>query len=349
MLLTKQNRQFVRIAGSINLLFFLLSIAFVIFMGYDHNEYEHVAKKTIAFTLSNSICWMVNLTILIFIVPLASKWKIPRWVSFYLLSCLLTFALAIIIFNSFTSAFTDEPVHHEFSGPLFFVVGINTLSLVTIELILSRFTAQNIKIEYAHMKSENAELPMKSLQAQHEKLKNQLHPHFLFNSLTALKSLIRKDPELAENYLVKLSEFLRFSISHNEQNVVSLQEEFKFSLYYLEMQKIRFRDALFYTVDIPVDQLIHASVPVFSLQLTLENAIKHNKLTREIPLHITIRYQAPDWLVVENNIHEKLTPEQGPRVGLKNLSDRYKLLMQEDIKVSNDSNCFSVYLKIIRE
>ena len=199
------------------------------------------------------------------------------------------------------------------------------------------------------MKMENAELKMKSLEAQHEKLKNQLHPHFLFNSLTALKSLIRKDPELAEDYVVKLSAFLRFSISHNEQNVVPLEEELKFSLYYLEMQKIRFRNALTYTVDIPDAHLTNASLPVFSLQLALENAIKHNKLTQEQPLSILIRYETPDWLLVENNIHEKLNADPASGIGLKNLSDRYKLLVEDDIRIDNDSQFFRVYLKIIRE
>jgi two-component system, LytTR family, sensor kinase len=234
------------------------------------------------------------------------------------------------------------------TGPIAFVFSINTLSLVAIELILARYAQNRIRMENANIKIENAELRMKSLQAQHEKLKNQLHPHFLFNSLTALKSLIRKDPQLAESYLVKLSEFLRFSISHNEQNVVSLQEELKFSLYYLDMQKIRFRNALVFTVDIPEHQLENASLPVFSLQLTLENAIKHNKLTQEQPLSISMRYLEPDWLLVENNIHQKLNADAASGIGLKNLSDRYKLLVDDDIRFENDSDFFRVYLKIIR-
>ena len=348
--ITRQNRQLVRIAGGVNLLFFLLSIAFVFFIGYEHGEHQRVIRKTLTFAAANSICWIINLVILIGFAPLVSKLKNHRWLYFYLPSYLVTFSLSILIANSsFYHTLSGETLHSPIAGPLLFIVSINTLSLVAIELILSRYTAANIRMENANMKTENAELKMKSLQARHEKLKNQLHPHFLFNSLTALKSLIRKDPELAENYVVKLSEFLRFSISHNEQNVVSLKEELKFSLYYLDMQKIRFRDALLYTVDIPDQELTHASLPVFSLQLTLENAIKHNKLTREQPLAISIRYVATDWLLVENNIHEKLSADPASGIGLKNLSDRYKLLSEEDIKIENDAENFRVYLKIIRE
>jgi two-component system LytT family sensor kinase len=349
MRISRQNRQLLRIAGSVNLLLLVISIGFIAYLGYDHSEHDRVTKKIIASMFANSICWIVNISILILLAPLVPKWKNSRWLSFYLPSFLLTFTLAIILAQSGLYKILAGDGRSPISGPLFLVASVNTLSLVAIELILSRYAATNIKIENANMKMENAELKMKSLEAQHEKLKNQLHPHFLFNSLTALKSLIRKDPELAENYVVKLSAFLRFSISHNEQNVVPLEEELKFSLYYLEMQKIRFRNALSYTVDIPDAQLTNASLPVFSLQLTLENAIKHNKLTQEQPLSIVIRYETPDWLLVENNIFEKLNSDPASGTGLKNLSDRYKLLTEDDIRIDNDSHFFRVYLKIIRE
>jgi len=354
MQITRQNKQLVKVAGSINLLLLLLSVATVFLLANERSEYHRTIGKIVTFTLAFSICWIVNLIILIVLVPLLSKWKMARWLSFYGFSYGTIFLLAILIGNSaFYNIISDEapgePLRFPISGPILFVLSINTLSLVAIELILTRYAQIRIRIENANMKMENAELKMKSLQAQHEKLKNQLHPHFLFNSLTALKSLIRKDPELAENYLVKLSGFLRFSMSHNEQNIVPLEEELKFSLSYLAMQKIRFRDALIYTADIPDDRLINASLPVFSLQLTLENAIKHNKLTREQPLCIAIRYLEPDWLLVENNLHQKLSSDPASGLGLKNLSDRYKLLNEEDLRIENTDDFFRVYLKIIRE
>src|SRR6202040_3593841 len=110
MQINRQNRQLIRTAGSINLLFLLLSIAFVLLLGYRHSEPQRGAVgKTILFTLANSICWIVNLFILIVFIPLLSKWKIPRWLSFYLPSYLITFSLAILIGNSsFTQVFSDE-------------------------------------------------------------------------------------------------------------------------------------------------------------------------------------------------------------------------------------------------
>jgi two-component system LytT family sensor kinase len=347
--ITRQIRQLVKITGSINGLFLLLCVSFAIYIGYGHAEHSDIIKKLIKFVLAFTLCWIINLAILVFFVPLRPKWKNARWLFFYLPSYLVTFTVGIIISNSFLFMFlSDEPNRSRIVGPVLFVSSLNSLSLLAIELILSRYAQADIRVEYANMKAENAELRMKSMEAQHEKLKNQLHPHFLFNSLTALKSLIRKDPELAENYLIKLSGFLRFSMSHNEQNVVPLEEELKFSLYYLEMQKIRFRQAITYDVQIPAEQLINAFLPVFSLQLTLENAIKHNRLTQEKPLCIVMRCIEPDWLVVENNVQAKLIADAPSGIGLKNLSDRYKLLIHEDIKIENDADCFRVYLKIIR-
>jgi two-component system LytT family sensor kinase len=347
--INRQTRQLVKITGSINGLFLLLCVSFAIYIGYGYSEHLDIFKRLIKFILAFTLCWIVNLSVLVFFVPLKPKWKNARWLFFYLPSYLVTIAVGMIIAKSFLMGFlSDEPQHSTISGIILFVTSINSISLLAIELILSRYAQADIRIEYANMKAENAELRMKSMEAQHEKLKNQLHPHFLFNSLTALKSLIRKDPELAENYLIKLSGFLRFSMSHNEQNVVPLEEELKFSLYYLEMQKIRFRQAITYDVQIPAEQSANALLPVFSLQLTLENAIKHNRLTQEKPLHIVMRCIEPDWLVIENNVQAKLIADAPSGIGLKNLSDRYKLLINEDIKIENDADCFRVYLKIIR-
>lgn len=349
-MITSQNKYLIRIAGSLNLLFLLLAIGFILFLGFDHSEHQRVTKKAVLFMVSNILCWILNVSILTIFVPVNPGKKVWQWVSFYLSSYLISFLLAIFVAHvNYNQLISDEQVRSPVAGPVIFIVSINTLSLVAIEFILLRFSSTHIKMEIANMKVENSELKMKSLEAQHEKLKNQLHPHFLFNSLTALKSLIRKDAVLAEDYLIKLSEFLRFSISHNEHNVVGLEEELKFSMYYLDMQKIRFRNSLKFDIDIPGEELKYASLPVFSLQLLLENAIKHNRLTQERPLHIRVKYIHPDWLMVENNLNEKLKADPESGIGLKNLSDRYKLLTEEDIKVLNDADYFRVYIKIIRE
>jgi two-component system LytT family sensor kinase len=302
-----------------------------------------VVKKISSFALANVICWFINIAILLFFEHFAPTLKRNKWITFYVPSYVIVFATALIISRSpYLTLFTRNELSSAILSPLFFVATINTLCILVIELILSRYDESLTKLE-------NSELRVKSLEAQHEKLKNQLNPHFLFNSLNALKSLIRRDPSLAENYLIGLSNFLRFSISHSEQIVVSLEQEIKFSLYYLEVQKVRFREAISYSIDVPIQQQENTTLPVFSLQLTLENAIKHNKFTQEEPLLIKVVYIEPDLLLVENNVNPKTPVEPGSGMGLRNLSDRYLLLTKEGITVNNNSDFFQVYLKLIRK
>lgn len=346
--ISAQHKQLFKIAGSLNLLFLLLCVIFLFYLGNDVLKGSDIARKVIKFLFSNSACWIVNLALLMILSSRPpSRWK--RVLLFYLPSYLITFVLSVVIArSSFYLQMSDDKVDHPITGPIFFIIGIDTLSLVAIELILTLATQASIRIDYAQMQTENAQLRVKSLEAQHEKLKNQLHPHFLFNSLSALKALVRRDPALAEQYIIKLSGFLRFTMSHNEQNVVPLHEEVKFSLDYLEMQQIRFRGALQYAIEVPLEDLAGAYLPVFSLQLSLENAIKHNLLAQDQPLYIGIRYLDSGWLLIENNIQKKLIGDPASGIGLKNLSDRYKLLAEEDIRIENDSESFKVFLKVIR-
>lgn len=337
------------IAGSVNFFMLLPAIFFLGFVKYEYNNGAEDAEKVLKFTVANLICWLINLSLFICLLTGSGRKEILRRVILYIISFLVTVSIGFFVTQThFYTYFSDKPRHPTLMGALLYVTCINLLSLIAIELIIARNTTADFRLEYATMVAENASLRMKSLEAQHEKLRNQLHPHFLFNSLSALKTLIRTNPLFAESYLVKLSDFLRFSLSHNDQNLVPLKEELRFSLYYLEMLKIRFRDAMIYEVDIPGEIEEGAVLPVFSLQLVLENAIKHNQLTLENPLHIVIRYCEPGVLLVRNNIKEKVQAETASGIGLKNLSDRYLLLIQEDIVVENDGDYFTVQLKIIR-
>ncbi|MCO5260599.1 MAG: histidine kinase [Crocinitomicaceae bacterium] len=177
-------------------------------------------------------------------------------------------------------------------------------------------------------------------------LKQQIQPHFLFNALNTLKSLIKKQPVVAENYLIQLSDFLRASISEHRSDVVSLAEELELCSNYMEMQKIRFGEALLYNVSSTVLERHDDCIPFFSLQPLLENAIKHNELTKEKPLVIHL-FLDGDAIVVENNLQKRKDVEVSTGNGLKNLKERYKILCNEDVLVVQDNAKFSVHLKLI--
>lgn len=218
---------------------------------------------------------------------------------------------------------------------------INIIIIVLMELLLLRERKQQVE-------TENTQLRMANLEAKHSQLKQQLHPHFLFNSLNALRSLIKRSPEQAEEYLVKLSELLRFSINSNSQTLVGLAEELELSTNYLHMQQVRFGRALKFTIDIPYSMQVKGKMPVYSIQLLVENAIKHNVLTITQPLHVGIKGDTQTQTVtVTNNLRPKLNMEESSGLGLSNLAERYRLLNNEQVAISRVNGEFTVTIKVL--
>ncbi|MBW8684999.1 sensor histidine kinase [Chitinophaga rhizophila] len=194
---------------------------------------------------------------------------------------------------------------------------------------------------------ENARLKFANTEAINQLLKQQIHPHFLFNALNTLKSLIRRHPEKAEEYLIHLSDFLRASISKGQRDIISLKDELKLSMDYLEMQKMRAGEALKFDIHIDESSLTGKWLPAFSLQPLLENAIKHNILTTEDPLYLDV-IQEGEYLKVVNNLQVKHLTEGSTGCGLMNLSERYRMLAGEDILIEDDGKTFTVKIKILR-
>lgn len=221
---------------------------------------------------------------------------------------------------------------------IFLVFSINTVVLIFHGIVRLEETKSIIE-------SENIQLKFKNIEAANQKLKQQLQPHFLFNSLNVLKTLIRKQPDNAEAYLKRLSDFLRASVSLDNVNTVKLEEELKLSMDYLEMQKIRFGNAIQFEIHIPEEAKVGV-VPTFSIQLLLENAIKHNAFTIESPLLIKLIYHN-GWITVSNNIQSKNTDEDSSGLGLLNLSERYKIISGDELNIQSNGTDFSVSIKIL--
>ncbi|MEN9569569.1 MAG: hypothetical protein RL172_800 [Bacteroidota bacterium] len=225
--------------------------------------------------------------------------------------------------------------------PLTQAMSINIIIFVLIELLILKDTKRRVAIE-------NEQLKLANLEARNNQLKQQLHPHFLFNSLSTLRSLISRSPEQAEGYLDKLSELLRFSTNNSQQALVALQEEVELCTNYLNMQRVRFGEALFFSIHITEHMRRSAEVPVYSLQLLAENAIKHNTLTKEKPLIITIEASSnQQYITVKNNLQPRPVLEPANGVGLSNLSERYRMLDGTDIQVFKSPQYFSVSIKAI--
>jgi two-component system, LytTR family, sensor kinase len=193
------------------------------------------------------------------------------------------------------------------------------------------------------LKLENVELTYKT---ELENLKKQMNPHFLFNSLATLQSIIRTDPEVAEKFVIKLSELYRNIIQNSTQNKVSLKEELEFTESYIFLQKTRFEEGLQTEITINPASLAH-SLPSYALQLLVENCIKHNIVSDEMPLHIRIFQKDVVSVTVSNNFQPKNKKGTPSETGLANLQRRYELLgIEKGITIEQNEAIFSVTLSL---
>lgn len=185
-----------------------------------------------------------------------------------------------------------------------------------------------------------------NVSAQYESLKNQLDPHFLFNSLNVLSSLIEENQEKAVLFTYSLSKTYRYILDQKDKDLVPLEQELEFAKTYIELLQMRFEDSLIFEIPEVIDQQGAKVVPL-SLQLLLENAIKHNKATEQQPIVIRIEEHSNGYLVVENNLNKKKILEQRQGIGLSNITKRYSFLTSKPVKIEQDQHSFKVSIPIL--
>lgn len=184
-----------------------------------------------------------------------------------------------------------------------------------------------------------------NLKYQYRNLKSQVNPHFLFNSLNTLSEMVYGDVKKADNYIQKLSGIYRYILENEDTDLVPLNEELEFVKQYFSLQKERDSDKISLKIDIPKAGE-YRIIPV-SLQLLVENALKHNSMSYENPLDINIT-QSQEHVVVSNNIQRKNTLESSTQTGLSNLKYRVKLITGKEIIVREENGRFFVKLPIIQ-
>ena len=187
----------------------------------------------------------------------------------------------------------------------------------------------------------------KSANAQFESLKNQLDPHFLFNSLNVLDSLIEENPVQAQRFTNSMSKIYRYVLEQKDKELVSVEEEIDFAKTYCELLKTRFEDAVTFEFNISEEDKKGFVVPL-SLQLLLENSIKHNFATSSKPLNIKIFTEKGN-LIIENNLQTRELPNKSTGVGLANIVSRYNLLTERNVFVEKSEAFFRVKLPILTE
>jgi two-component system LytT family sensor kinase len=200
--------------------------------------------------------------------------------------------------------------------------------------------------KYKESLAERELLEQMSIEQEFENLKNQVNPHFLFNCFNTLSSLISEDKEKAEVFLDELSKVYRYLLRSNEDGFATLENEIKFIDSYCKLLKTRHGDGL--QISIEIDKKYNPYlVPSLSLQLLVENAVKHNVVSKQDPLNIEIFTTSGKQLVVNNNLQRKQKKETSTKIGLNNIRAKYKLLQQDGFQIVEGEKNFMAVLPLV--
>ncbi|MCL4641104.1 MAG: histidine kinase, partial [Olivibacter sp.] len=217
---------------------------------------------------------------------------------------------------------------------------ISSAFYMFIHLLYQSYLNQQVSVELERTTAAN-------VWAQYELLKQQVNPHFLFNSLNTLKYMVESGDPQAVNFILKLSDFYRFTLESRKLDLIDLSEELKILEAYMYLLKARFENGIELSTNLP--EKVHTSpIPPFTLQLLIENCIKHNIVSLEKPLQIRL-YLDTDYLVIENNIQLKREPESSTGLGLENINQRYQHLLDREIVIEVTDNTFTIKLPVIYE
>ena len=222
---------------------------------------------------------------------------------------------------------------------LYFPLGITVVATTILN-------SRRFLLEWRKSAIEAERFKNEYLASQYQSLKDQMNPHFLFNSLNTLTYLVYENQDQAAQFIKKLSEVYRYVLDTRNQEVVSLNEELSLVRAYTFLQKIRFGDAL--QVEITISDESAFQVPPLALQMLLENAIKHNELSEERPLQIAISLEGEGYLVVKNNRQPKEIREASSGIGLANIRSRYAYLSEAKVVVNDAPPHFTVKLPLLR-
>ncbi len=214
-------------------------------------------------------------------------------------------------------------------------------------IFMSLFTTRSWLLEWKKSATEAEKLRTEMLASQYQSLKDQLNPHFLFNSLNVLSNLVYEDADRSAAFILKLSKIYRYVLEVQQEELVAEEKELDFAKNYLELQKIRFEENLVYNIKATTgtESLF---IPPLSLQLLLENAIKHNEASQENPLFIQIIQEGNELWITNTFQPKKNLVEPSTGIGLANIRKRYQLLSEQEIQVIQTADEFIVKLPLLK-
>lgn len=331
-----------------HLVYLLISLLAVIFSTFTNNSsvlfQDYIEFTLLVFSYLEAFIFIARKIFINFSTDTTSKEFLQNILFRLLIFYITCFVAALIIFISFryfyhwiynlnTSNILSDFFHYEFNS--WFKSIIKGLSFGVVIFLV---------IQWIEALKRERKLKEESLIFQNETLKNQINPHFLFNSLNTLSSLISTQPEVAEIFISRLSSIYRYIIENSKKDKVPLQAELEFINNYFDLHKIRDEEKIALTINISNAES-YMILPI-SLQILVENAIKHNMATRENPLKISI-YIENQQIIVKNNLQKMAVQLQSTKTGLKNLSERVKLITGKSLIVEETTADFIVKIPLL--
>ena len=327
------------------------SIIFVISnMFFGNNfEYDSTSVLLINFTFYQLYSFVIGYSNMFFFSYLEKRdWQKGDQVKRILIGIIgsvIISIIAIFLLRLLTEIFYNRGsykafISNESLGSYTFGLWITLTIVITFHVIYfyNRYQKNKIKESQIVAKTETAKF---------ESLKNQLDPHFLFNSLNVLTALIDENPKQAEKFTTKLSKVYRYVLEQKDKDLIPLEEELNFAKSYMELLKMRFEEGISFSIPDTVSNPELKILPL-SLQLLLENSVKHNVISVKKPLEISI-YEDENYLVVRNNINPKASLGKSTGVGLKNIRQRYGLITKVNVEITNTHKIFKVKLPLLTQ
>jgi hypothetical protein len=248
--------------------------------------------------------------------------------------------LPMMLFNYFICVIPSDR-QFEFTIICVFVGLVVSVLILGVEISTQFFRNwKSSLVEVEKYKTESA-------QAQLQNLKEQVNPHFLFNNLSVLSSLVYKDQDKAVDFINQLSKVYRYLLDSRNTELISLQEELTFIKSYIYLLEIRFDTNIRFQIQIP-DHFLKDVLPPMALQMLVENTIKHNEVSSEMPLTVSIVVQN-NMLEVKNNLQPRMHEEESSKTGLNNIRERYKHYTDKKVEVISDAKQFIVRLPLLNK
>ena len=326
------------------LLLSLVSAVFVIYpnITFFSVERNYLGEEKQTVHLLFFIFRYLYFSILIWALIFYNLWRIKiSAIGKRIIHSFILTTLGYLVYIGFSVLFSPKP--EWFSGIMLFQFFVVFLFCALIGHVSQLYNEQRKK------EQEIEQLKMENLQSRYDALSNQINPHFFFNSLNGLTSVIRKKNEANSlEYVNKLSDVFRYILQSDKKGLVTLGEELEFVKAFFYMMEIRFANKLVFNINVK-DEIRDLKLPVLSLLPLIENVVIHNTIDSEHHMEVNICLNPQMELSVSNPIYPKLSPTYSNGIGLKNLDHRFELLMNNHIRIVNDKKRFTVYLPLKKE